>query len=66
MMTCIGARRSSKFSQTRPPTVELAAFERLKKSTKTNNGKNGVTTFHDQILFILAGKDDINKSLDEF
>ena len=32
MMTCIGAQRSSKFSQIGPPTVELAALERLKKS----------------------------------
>ena len=32
MMTCIGARRSLKFSQIGPPTVELAALERLKKS----------------------------------
>ena len=29
MMTCMGALRSSKFSQIRPPT---GAFERLKKS----------------------------------
>ena len=32
MMTCMGARRSSKFSQIRQPTAELAALERLKKS----------------------------------
>ena len=31
-MTCIGARRSWKFSQIRSPTAELAALERLKKS----------------------------------
>ena len=31
-MTCMGARRSSKFSQIVPPTAELAALERLKKS----------------------------------
>ena len=31
-MTCIGAQRSSKFSHIRPPTAELAALERLKKS----------------------------------
>ena len=30
MMTCMSARRSSKFSQIGPPTVELAALERLK------------------------------------
>ena len=32
MMICMGARRSSKFSQIGPPTAELAALERLKKS----------------------------------
>ena len=32
MMTCMGAQRSSKFSQIRPLTAELAALERLKKS----------------------------------
>ena len=32
MMTCMGARRSSKFSQIGPSTAELAALERLKKS----------------------------------
>ena len=31
MITCMGARRSSKFSQIRPPTAELAALEHLKK-----------------------------------
>ena len=30
MMTCMRARTSSKFSQIRPPTAELAALERLK------------------------------------
>ena len=44
-MTCMGARRSSKFSQIRPPTADLAALERLKKSPLTYNGKNGVATF---------------------
>ena len=31
MMTCMIARRSSKFGQIRPPTAELAAIERLEK-----------------------------------
>ena len=44
-MTCMGARRSSKFSQIRPPTAELGALERLKKSPWTYNGENGVATF---------------------
>ena len=33
MMTCIRARKSSKFGQIRPPTAELAAPERLKKKS---------------------------------
>ena len=32
MMTCMGARRGSKFSQIQPRTTELAALERLKES----------------------------------
>ena len=32
MMTCMEAQKSSKFSQIQPPTAELAALERLKKS----------------------------------
>ena len=63
-MTCVGAQRSSEFRQIGPPTAELAALERLKKSPKTYNGKNGVATFFsailDQIHFILAGYNDIH------
>ena len=44
-MTCMGARRSSEFSQIRPRTAELAALERLKKSPKTYNYKTGVANF---------------------
>ena len=44
-MTCMRARRSSKFGQIRLLTAELAALELLKKSTKAYNGKNGVATF---------------------
>ena len=69
-MTCMGARRSSKFNQIRLPTAELAALERLKKSPCTYNGKNGVATFFsavfDRIHFILAGNDDLHESSDEF
>ena len=32
MMTCMRARKSSNFGLIRPPTAELAALERLKKS----------------------------------
>ena len=45
MIKCMGALRSSKFSQIRPPTAELAALEHLKKSLLTYNGKNGVANF---------------------
>ena len=33
MMTCMRAPRSSNFGQIRPPTAELAALKRLKKSS---------------------------------
>ena len=39
------ARTSSNFSLIGPPTTELAALERLKKSPKAYNGKNDVSTF---------------------
>ena len=61
---------SSKFSQIRSPTAELATLERLKNSSWTYNGKNGVATFFSAVLgrvhFILAGNDDIHESLEEF
>ena len=44
-MTYIKAWMSSKFSQIRPQTTELAALERQKKSPWTYNGENGVSTF---------------------
>ena len=46
-MTCMGAGRSSKFSQILPST----ALERLKKFQKIYNGKNGVATFSQLFLF---------------
>ena len=49
-MTCMRAHRSSKFGQIRPPTAELAALERLKKSPYTYNGKNSVATFSQLFL----------------
>ena len=45
MNTCMRARISSNFSLIGPPTEELAALERLKKSPKVYNGKNDVSTF---------------------
>ena len=50
MVTCMRARRSSKFGQVRPPTAELAALERLKKSPYTYNWKNGVAPFSQLFL----------------
>ena len=44
-MTCMGARRSSKFSQIQQQNAELAALVRVKKSPSTYNGKNSVATF---------------------
>ena len=43
-MTCMGARRSSKFTQIGPPAAELAALERLKKNHMLIMGKNGDAT----------------------
>ena len=69
IMTCMRAWRSLKFSQIRPLTAELAALERLKKSPLTYNGEKWCCHFFsailDQILFILAGNDDIHKRLVE-
>ena len=61
-MTCMRARTSSNFGLIGPPTAELAALERLKKiPIDLYWGKMLY-----QILFILAGNDDIYKSFDEF
>ena len=68
-MTCQGARRSSKFSQFRQPTAEIAALERLKKSLDLKWEKRCCHFFSavaDRIYFILAGNDDTHESLNEF
>ena len=44
MRTVIRSRMSSKFGKIRPWTAELAAFERLKTSPLTYNGKDVVNT----------------------
>ena len=49
MIACMGARRSSKIDQIRPPTAELAALERLKNPHR-HDGKNGVATFSQLFL----------------
>ena len=53
-MTCMRARTSSNFGLIGPPTAELAALDLYW----------GKMLY--QILFILAGNDDIYKSFDEF
>ena len=60
---------SSKFSTIRPRTTESAALARLKKSHILIMGKTTSSQFISNfylILFILAGNNDIHKSLDEF
>ena len=70
MMTCMRARRSSKFGQIRLLTAELAALKRLKKIPIDLLWQKWCchlfSAILDQIFFILAGNDDIHKSLDDF
>ena len=56
---------SSKFGEIRPWTTELAALERLKKSHRRVMDHIFSSIFH-LILSILAGNEDMHKSLDEF
>ena len=60
---------SSKFGETRPWTTELAALERLKKSNiliiEKMMSSYFSAIFH-TTLFILAGNEDMHKSLYEF
>ena len=46
------ARTSLNFSLIGPPTAELAALERLKKSPYAYNGKNDVSTFSRLFLIV--------------
>ena len=60
---------SSKFGEIRPWTAELAALERLKKSHRLIMEK--MTSSHflryfSSDPFILAGNEDMHRSLDEF
>ena len=60
---------SSNFSLIGPPTTELAALKRLKNPHRLIMGKRCLHFFSavlDRILFILAGNDNIHKSLDVF
>ena len=63
--TCL-ARMSSKFGQTRPPTAELVALERLKKIPYIYNGKKRRCHFFsavfDRILFILKGNEGMGRT----
>ena len=68
-MTCMRASTSLNFTLIGPPTAELAALERLKKSPWLIMGKGCFHFFSavlDQILFILADNDNIHESLDKF
>ena len=68
-MTCMRAWMSSKFGRIRPPTTELAALERMKKSHRLIMGKRCHHIFSAVfawILFIFAGNEDMHKSLNEF
>ena len=68
-MTCMRAGTSLNISLIGPPTAELAALERLKKSPYAYNEKTMSPLFSavlDLILFILAGNDNIHESLDGF
>ena len=70
MRTCIISWMSSNFSQIGPPTTELAALERRKKNPIDlwweKRSHHVFSAVFDQILFILAGNEDIHKSLYEF
>ena len=69
MMTCMTARTSSNFGLIGPLTAELAALVCLKNPHRLIMGKRCLhffTAVLDLILFILAGNDNIHKSLDEF
>ena len=60
---------SSKFGRIRPRTTELAALERQKIPIDLQWEKRSHHVFSavfDRILFILAGNEDIHKSLYEF
>ena len=61
---------SSKFGKIRPCTTELAALEHLKKNPidlqwRKRHHQIFSAIFH-LILFILAGNEDMHRSLDEF
>ena len=59
-MTYMRARTSSNFGLIGPPTTELAALERLKKSPYAYNGKNDVSIFS-RLFLIFAGNDKIHE-----
>ena len=61
MRTCIRARMSSKFGQMRP-LVSMATV----RVTVGKQCHHVSSNFIDRIHFILAGNDDIHKSLNEF
>ena len=59
----MNAQKSSMFVQIGPPTAELGALERLKKSHSLIMRKTVLPLFlscFDRIFFILTGHDDIH------
>ena len=66
MRTCIISWMSLNFRHIGPPTTELAAFERRNKSHRLITTDHVFLAVFDRIIFILAGNEDIHKSLDEF
>ena len=68
--TSITSQTSLKFGQIRPRTAELAALERLEKfpiDLKWEKSCEHSSSFiFDLINLILAGKEDLHESLDEF
>ena len=68
-MTCMRAGTSLNFSLIGPTTAELAALERFVNSHRLIMRKQCLHFFSavlDLILFILAGNNNIHKSLDGF
>ena len=66
MRTSITSRTSSKFGQIGPRAAELAALERLEKSPWETSCEHSSSFIFESINLILAGKENIHESLDEF
>ena len=66
-MTRLRGWTTSNFGLIGPPTVELAAIDRLKKSLRIMRKQclHFFSAVLDQIVFILAGNDNIHETLGE-